>query len=53
MSQPLLAAVSVELTPSHATTLLDNLESITAYGFEVGPFGERTYLLRAVPVRAD
>ena len=49
VSQPLLAAVSVELTPSHATTLLDNLESITAYGFEVEPFGERTYLLRAVP----
>ena len=49
VSQPLLAAVSVELTPSHATTLHDNLEAITAYGFDVEPFGERTYLLRAVP----
>lgn len=49
VSQPLLAAVSVELTLSHATTLQDNLEAITAYGFEVEPFGERTYLLRAVP----
>ena len=49
VSQPLLAAVSVELTPSHETTLQDNLEAITAYGFEVEPFGERTYLLRAVP----
>ena len=49
VSQPLLVAVSVELTPSHATTLLDNLEAITAYGFDVEPFGERTYLLRAVP----
>ena len=49
VSQPLLAPVSVELTPSHATTLQDNLEAITAYGFEVEPFGERTYLLRAVP----
>ena len=49
VSQPLLAAVSVELTPIHATTLQDNLEAITAYGFEVEPFGDRTYLLRAVP----
>ena len=49
VSQPLLAAVSVELTPSHSTTLQDNLEAVTAYGFQVEPFGERTYLLRAVP----
>ena len=49
MSQPLLSAVSVELTPTHATTLQDNLDAITAYGFEVEPFGERTYLLRAMP----
>ncbi len=49
VSQPLLSPVSVELTPSHATTLQDNLEAITAYGFEAEPFGERTYLLRAVP----
>ena len=49
VSQPLLAAVSVELMPTHATTLQDNLEAITAYGFEVEPFGERTYLLRALP----
>ena len=49
VSQPLLAPVSVELTPSHATTLQDNLESITAYGFQLEPFGERSYLLRAVP----
>ena len=47
--QPLLSAVSVELTPTHATTLQDNLDAITAYGFEVEPFGERTYLLRAMP----
>ncbi len=49
-SQPLLAPVSVELTPSHATTLQDNLESVTAYGFQLEPFGERSYLLRAVPL---
>ena len=48
-SQSLLAPVSVELTPSHATTLQDNLEAVTSYGFQVEPFGDRTYLLRAVP----
>ena len=47
--QPLLTPVSVELTPSHATTLLDNLEAVAEYGFQVEPFGDRTYLLRAVP----
>ena len=49
VSQPLLAPVSVELTPSHATTLQDNLEAITDYGFQVEPFGERSFLLRSVP----
>ncbi len=49
VSQPLLTAVSLELTPTHATTLQDNLDAIIAYGFEIDPFGERAYLLRAVP----
>ena len=48
-SQPLLSPVSVELTPSHATTLQENIEAVADYGFEVEPFGDRTYLLRAVP----
>ena len=41
--------MSVELTPSHATALQENLEGIATYGFQLEPFGERTYLLRAVP----
>ena len=49
VSQPLLAPVSVELTPSHSTTLQDNLVAISHYGFQLEPFGERTYLVRAVP----
>ncbi len=49
VSQALLAPVSVELTPSHATTLQDNLDAVTSYGFQVEPFGDRTYLLRAAP----
>ena len=48
-SQPLLAPVNVELTPSHATTLLDNMQAVTEYGFQLEPFGERSYLLRSVP----
>jgi DNA mismatch repair protein MutL len=48
-SQPLLAPVNVELTPSHATTLLDNMEAVADYGFQLEPFGERSYLLRSVP----
>ena len=48
-SQSLLSPVSVELTPSHATTLQENSEAVSGYGFDVEPFGERTYLLRAVP----
>ncbi len=49
VSQPLLTPVPVELTPSHATALHDNLGAITDYGFQLETFGERTYLLRAVP----
>ena len=39
----------MELTPSHSTTLQDNLEAVNSYGFQLEPFGERSYLLRAVP----
>ena len=48
-SQPLLAPVNVELTPTHATTLEDNMQAVTDYGFQLEPFGERGYLLRSVP----
>ena len=49
VSQPLLSPVTVELTPSHATTLQDNLEAVSGYGFHLDPFGDRSWLLRAVP----
>ena len=49
VSQPLLAPLTMELTPSHATTLQDNLAAIIDYGFDVEAFGERAFLLRAVP----
>ena len=49
VSQPLLAPVNVELTPTHATTLEDHMQAIADYGFQLEPFGERGYLLRSVP----
>ena len=48
-AQSLLAPVSVELSPSHAATLHDHQDSIAAGGFQLEPFGQGSYLLRAVP----
>lgn len=48
-SQPLLEPVSVELSPSQGDTLRSNRESLENYGFQFEPFGDGSYLLRAVP----
>jgi len=48
-SQPLLEPVSVELSPSQGDTLQSNRESLEDYGFQFEPFGDGSYLLRAVP----
>ncbi len=48
-SQPLLAPVSVELSPAQGDTLKSNRESLENYGFQFEPFGDGSYLLRAVP----
>ncbi|NQW23175.1 MAG: DNA mismatch repair endonuclease MutL [SAR202 cluster bacterium] len=48
-SQPLLEPVSVELTPGQGDTLRTNLEALENYGFQLEPFGDGSYLLRAVP----
>ena len=48
-SQPLLAPVSLELTPTQQEVLGANEASVAAYGFQLEPFGEGSYLLRAVP----
>lgn len=47
--QPLLAPITVELTPGQTEVFRGNLAFLAAYGFEVEPFGENSYLLRAVP----
>ncbi|MDA1218253.1 MAG: DNA mismatch repair endonuclease MutL [Chloroflexi bacterium] len=48
-SQPLLAPMTVDLTPGQAEAFHNNLAFLAAYGFEVEAFGENSYLLRAVP----
>ena len=42
-SQPLLAPVTVELTPGQLATLESHREFLAAYGYELEHFGERSY----------
>jgi DNA mismatch repair protein MutL len=48
-SQPLLAPVLLELTPSQAALLASHGEALRVHGFEVEPFGGGGFLLRAAP----
>ncbi len=48
--QALLEPINVELSPSQAEILANNTESLSEYGFRFEPFGDGSYLLRAVPV---
>ena len=48
-SQPLLEPVLVDLSPAQRDALKSNHESLQDYGFEFEPFGDGSYLLRAVP----
>lgn len=48
-AQALLDPVAVELTPAQRDTLKANGEAMENYGFQVEPFGDGSYLLRAVP----
>lgn len=45
----LLEPVLVELTPGQAEVLRDQAELLGRYGFQLEPFGDSGYLLRAVP----
>jgi len=47
--QGLLEPGTLEVTPQQTQILGDCRESLAAYGFALEPFGERTYLVRAVP----
>ncbi len=47
--QGLLEPATLEVTPPQGAILGACRESLAGYGFSVEPFGERTYLVRAVP----
>ena len=48
-AQALLEPVPVDLTPAQSDTLKANEEAMKNYGFQFEPFGDGSYLLRAVP----
>ncbi|MFC2052267.1 hypothetical protein ACFLT4_06020 [Chloroflexota bacterium] len=47
--QGLLEAATLEVTPGQDTVLKSNYENLPQFGFSIEPFGDRTYLVRAVP----
>jgi DNA mismatch repair protein MutL len=47
--QGLLEPLAMELSPRQRAVLAGERESLQAYGFDVEPFGEADYLVRAVP----
>jgi DNA mismatch repair protein MutL len=47
--QPLLDPLPVDFSPEQAVVVADNMESLSALGLQIEPFGSGTYLLRSVP----
>ncbi len=47
--QGLLEPVTFEVEPKQAAVLSSHLGELSDFGFNIEPFGERTYLVRAVP----
>jgi len=48
--QGLLQPITIELTPGEEQTLEANKETLAQFGFTIEPFGDRSHLIRAVPV---
>ena len=48
--QGLLEPVTVEVSPRQDEVLRSHYEDLAEFGFSIEPFGNRTYLVRAVPV---
>jgi len=48
-SQGLLEPVTLEVSPQQGEALKLRYESLAEFGFVIEPFGDRTYLVRAVP----
>jgi DNA mismatch repair protein MutL len=47
--QALLLPLSVDLDPGQSEAVQDRLDDLATLGFEIEPFGERVFLVRAVP----
>ncbi len=47
--QGLLEPVALELAPGHGALLAQEEEALREYGFDVEPFGDGAYVLRALP----
>ncbi len=48
--QGLLEPVPFELTPREASVMKSHLPELAEFGFSLEPFGDRTYLVRSVPM---
>lgn len=48
--QGLLEPVTLEVTPKQDEVLNSHYENLTEFGFSIEPFGDRTYLVRTVPI---
>lgn len=48
-SQPLLSPLTAELTASQAATLESYADLMASYGFDLEPFGDLAWLIRALP----
>ncbi len=48
--QGLLEPVTFEVNPQQEEVLKSHYENLAEFGFTIEPFGDRTYLVRAVPV---
>jgi DNA mismatch repair protein MutL len=48
--QGLLEPVTLEVNPKQEAVLKSHYEDLAEFGFSIQPFGDRTYLVRAVPV---
>lgn len=53
MAQSLLCPVTLTLSPEDGELLENNGELLSELGFEIEPFGEREYIIRALPADMD
>jgi DNA mismatch repair protein MutL len=48
-AQGLLEAITIEVEPRQAALLNEHMADLAGFGFTIEPFGERTFLVRAIP----